>query len=232
MPGHPYALCEITSISAVAVTISNTTKLLLLDVSSDGNATIKQEIEVPFACRGITYVPQEFVDCLVIVSGGDPSGRDKNEKGKIDIYSIDASGADVKLVQVREELITLDNTTHQLFPRNVAINNAKDSILITGAQLGVIKMKGKQSITKSSVFNSKFAKTTRGICVNDKDEVFVTGLATKNVLKFASDGTLIGEIVNESHGLVIPLSLHYDNVRNLLLIGSARHDCSFLYVNL
>ena len=174
---------------------------------------------------GLAYIPQPFGDFLAVVNGG-AKYRDQNEKGYLSIYSVvtDANKVDLKLIR-REQLIL---NGKELFPRNI-VYAGNDDLLFTDAEVGVCRISVKVSMKPTCIIPPKHVNGIRGICLNDKGDIFVAGQESNNVVQYSADGTLIGEIVNESHGLRNPLSLHYDSVRKFLFIGSDRFYASFMY---
>jgi len=177
---------------------------------------------------GLTFIPQPFGDFLAVINGGEKT-RDQNEKGSLSIYNVVRANGKMDLNLVRREKLILNGK--ELFPRNI-VYAGNDDLLFTDADVGVCRISVKTSMKPTCIIPPRHAKGIRGICLNDKGDIFVTGLASNNVVQYSADGTLIGEIVNGSHGLRNPLALHYDSVRKFLFIGSARRGHSFMYVKM
>lgn len=222
-----YSLCEMPSSGEFAATFRDL-KVLHCFTVGDGNTLAKtRSFSVPKSCRGIKWIQGTFADNFVIVSGG--TGRHDTAPGLISIYTI-ASDRILPTLVVPAKL-----GTQELQVRNLTVNKAKSLVYMTDVNIGVLVMnrEGKISLLIDAVANP-IVKGTRGLCLDEEaDVLYVAGTLSNNIVKYKSDGTLIGEIANESLGIFRPGVLFLDRERRYLWVGCrSKSTNKLLYIEL
>lgn len=225
-PDKAYSLSVLPTTGMIAVTLRNIRILQIYCLKNDGTLQEYKTCQVPKSCRGITAFSDAFSDSLVIVNGGQ-CPEDSTSAG-ITVYSIGTDNIAPTLS------IPAILGSKELMPRHVAVNKSEGLIYFTDVDTGVLCMNRQGNIKiLIATSNTSVLRGARGLCLNDDGHIFVSGTISNNVVKYSPDGTMIGEIVNHSHGIKKPLSLCYDHERRYLWIGCGeKSNMKLLYVQL
>ena len=223
-----YGVCTLQGSRCVAVTARNGTNLYKFSVQLDGTLVGPNSYQVPKSCRGITSFPETFADSLIVVNGG--VCPEDSTKGAINVFSLGSH-----LTKTKTFPACLNGK--DLMPRNIAFSKATHTMFFTDAKVGVLTMgmRGNICILVQDARNtsSSLISGARGLCIDKNDDIYVAGRVSNNVVKYKRDGTLIGEIVNQSHGIKQPISLTFDTERLGMFIGCAGDETrNMFYVDL
>lgn len=211
-----YGICELPKNGCLAVTARDCTKFFIVEIDSSGHLKIMTSFPVSKSCRGLTAFSEAFSDGLVAVVGA----------------TITAYSLGVGFVITKQFHAQYNNK--DLKGRSVVINKTKDRVYFTDPDVGVLvaDTDGNISIFIDTSKNNLLAGA-RGLCIDDNDDLYVSGRLSHNVVKYTPEGKLVGEIVTQSHGIKQPISLYFDAVRHYLLIGcDGGADIALFYIDL
>ena len=199
LTGVPYGVCGIDSGQLI---VSLRDDKVIQFVSVDHRLKPGRKFKIDEFCRGIAYHDEE----IYVACGGGVG----EAKGQLRVYNMTG-----ELVKVIDE----DIHGKPIFssPKDIAINNEGTRIYVSDRDKGVIAL-GKSGKVKY-VFNDSVLKTAFGICTNEKDELFVTGYDSNNVIHVGPNGKMLGEVLTAAEGLVKPISMccHENPISRLLI---------------
>ena len=195
----PYGVC---SVDSGQVIVSLRDEKLLQFVSVDNKMRLGRKFKIDEFCRGIAYFDEEI---YVACGGGTGEG-----KGQLRVYSMTG-----------EFIRVIDEDLHgkPIFssPKDIAINSDGSRVYVSDRDKGVIALSKSGKV--KFVFKDQSLKTAFGICMNEKDELFVTGYDSNNVVHIGPNGKILGEVLNSSVGIDKPISMccHENPISRLLI---------------
>ena len=193
---------ESVSIDSGQLIVSLRDDKVIQFVTVDHKLKPSRKFKIDEFCRGIAYHDEE-----IYVACGGGVGEDK---GRLRVYNING-----------EFVRVIDENIHgkPIFssPKDIAINNDGTRIYVSDRDRGVIAL-GKSGKVKY-IFNDPSLKTAFGICTNEKDELFVTGYDSNNVIHVGPNGKMLGEVLTATEGIEKPISMccHENPISRLLI---------------
>ena len=199
LTGVPYGVSGIDSGQLI---VSLRDDKVIQFVSVDHKLKPGRKFKIDEFCRGIAYHDEE-----IYVACGGGVGEDK---GRLRVYNM-----------IGEFVRVIDEDIHgkPIFssPKDIVINNDGTRIYVSDRDRGVIAL-GKSGRVKY-IFNDPALKTAFGICTNEKDELFVTGYDSNNVIHVGPNGKMLGEVLTAAEGIEKPISMccHENPISRLLI---------------
>ena len=206
----PYGVC---SVDSGQIIVSLRDDKLIQFVSVDYRLKLGRKFKIDEFCRGIAYHDEE-----IYVACGGGVGEDK---GQLRIYNMTG-----EFVRVIDE----DIHGKPIFssPKDIAINSEGTRIFVSDRDRGVIALSKSGKV--KYVFKDPALKTAFGICTNEKDELFVTGYDSNNVIHVGPNGKILGEVLTAEDGIEKPISMcSHENPTSRLLITTELNNVLRVY---
>ena len=206
----PYSVC---SVDSGQIIVSLRDEKLLQFVAVDYKMRLARRFKIDEFCRGIAYHNEE-----IYVACGGGAGE---VKGQLRVYNMTG-----EIVHVIDE----DIHGKPIFssPKDIAINSDGSRIYVSDRYKGVIALSKSGKV--KFVFKDHSLKTAFGICTNQKDELFVTGYDSNNVVHIGPNGKILGEVLSCSDGIDKPISMCcHENPTSRLLITTELNNVLRVY---
>ncbi|XP_053390787.1 uncharacterized protein LOC128553637 [Mercenaria mercenaria] len=194
VPAGPNGVC-CTSKCEAAVCLNNNA---IQFVSLGKQMTTTRQLKLNHFCFGIGYKD----DKLYITDNGRS------------LYIHDMTGNILQKV-------ALDNVSHS---RTVAFSDVNDKVFVASLGTGLVIVKINGQGKHCQTFTDSELNVASGVCTDRRENLFVSGFSSGNVIQIGRDGKKMGEVVKSSDGLKRPLSLCFDTKQYKLAITQESSD--------
>lgn len=109
---------------------------------------------------------------------------------------------------------------------HITISSDAKTVYAANWESGVVSFDHSGNIKKH--LKDERLKNTRGVAVSYDGTLYVSGYSSNNIVMFSPDGTCLGELVGAGDGMTSPCALHYDQIKNQLLVSFADSKISVL----
>ncbi|XP_045171116.2 uncharacterized protein LOC123533528 [Mercenaria mercenaria] len=208
LSGDPYSVCT-AGPGMAAVALRNDRKIQFINVGK--KLTLAKSFPVGTNCRGMVYI-----DGYLHVCTGDLScpfsGRIEvyNNNGQLQFY---IPQAPKRLPSVLKYIAATEVGHHRFVTMY-----SSDSITMLNTTGNL-----------HDTFSHRDLKQPEGICTDGRDQVFVCGFHSNNVVQLSSKHQQVKVILDETDGIKKPIAVHYDGLQSRLLVSCSHSNEVFVF---
>lgn len=200
-PAAVHSICRVSN-SQVAVTLDN---FSVVFVNVDDKLTPVNTLQLDFNCRGIAVI-------------GDTMYVSMHQGESVSEFSIEGKQRRATFYTQSKSYLSFFTPLQKYYIRDLCSSDDRKALYIAIKWKGLVTVDTKGNITWE--FSGPKLLNAWGISTDGKENVFVGGFRSNNVVQLSNNGEYVGEVVPESFGLRKPQGLCFARDSNKLIVAT------------